>query len=101
MPIYPHDHERNFAHDGPFHCLAWRRQKPAITVAFYALEARETLFDIVTEVTGARLTVSYTRVGGVTQDLPAGFAERVRKAFCGFAPLWLTGPVTLEEPHFH
>ena len=45
------------------------------------LEARETLFDFVTEVTGARLTVSYTRVGGVTQDLPAGFADRSREAF--------------------
>jgi len=53
----------------------------AISVAFYALEARETLFDIVTAVTGARLTVSYTRVGGLTQDLPAGFAERVLSAF--------------------
>src|SRR5215510_1975017 len=53
----------------------------ALSVAFYALEARETLFDIVTAVTGARLTVSYTRVGGVTQDLPAGFAERIRNAF--------------------
>lgn len=65
-----------------FTCLGMAAAEAgAISVAFYALEARETLFDIVTEVTGARLTVSYTRVGGVTQDLPAGFAERVRKAF--------------------
>lgn len=65
-----------------FTCLGMAAaESGAISVAFYALEARETLFDIVTAVTGARLTVSYTRVGGLTQDLPAGFAERVQNAF--------------------
>jgi len=53
----------------------------AISVGFYMLEARETLYDLVTAVTGARLTVSYDRVGGVTQDLPEGFADQVRSAF--------------------
>lgn len=65
-----------------FTCLGMgAAEAGALSVAFYALEARETLFDIVTAVTGARLTVSYTRVGGVTQDLPEGFAERIRSAF--------------------
>lgn len=65
-----------------FTCLGMAAAEAgAISVAFYALEARETLFDIVTAVTGARLTVSYTRVGGVTQDLPEGFAQRVQSAF--------------------
>src|SRR5581483_996253 len=65
-----------------FTCLGMAAAEAgALSVAFYALEARETLFDIVTAVTGARLTVSYTRVGGVTQDLPEGFADRVRGAF--------------------
>jgi NADH-quinone oxidoreductase subunit D len=53
----------------------------AISVGFYMLEARETLYDLVTAVTGARLTVSYARVGGVTQDLPTGFAGMVKDAF--------------------
>lgn len=53
----------------------------AISVGFYLMEARETLYDIVTAVTGARLTVSYVRVGGLTQDLPEGFAEHARSAF--------------------
>jgi NADH-quinone oxidoreductase subunit D len=53
----------------------------AISVGFYMLEARETLYDLVTAVTGARLTVSYARVGEVTQDFPAGFAEQVHSAF--------------------
>jgi NADH-quinone oxidoreductase subunit D len=53
----------------------------AISVGFYMLEARETLYDLVTAVTGARLTVSYARVGGVTQDLPESFDETVKEAF--------------------
>ncbi|MCS6925852.1 MAG: NADH-quinone oxidoreductase subunit D [Candidatus Binatia bacterium] len=53
----------------------------AISVGFYMLEARETLYDLVAAVTGARLTVSYTRVGGVTHDLPHGFADMVKDAF--------------------
>ena len=65
-----------------FTCLGMAAAEAgALSVAFYALEARETLFDIVTAVTGARLTVSYTRVGGVTQDLPDGFADWIQRAF--------------------
>ena len=65
-----------------FTCLGMAAAEAgALSVAFYALEARETLFDIVTAVTGARLTVSYTRVGGITQDLPDGFADRIQHAF--------------------
>jgi len=65
-----------------FTCLGMSAAEAgALSVAFYALEARETLFDIVTAVTGARLTVSYTRVGGLTQDLPDGFADWIQRAF--------------------
>lgn len=53
----------------------------AISVGFYMMETRELLYDLVSAVTGARLTVSYARVGGVTQDVPHGFAERVRSTF--------------------
>ena len=53
----------------------------AISVGFYLMESRETLYDLVTAVTGARLTVSYARVGGVTHDLPNDFDEHVRAAF--------------------
>lgn len=65
-----------------FTCLGMAAAEAgALSVAFYALEARETLFDIITAVTGARLTVSYTRVGGVMQDLPEGFADWVQRSF--------------------
>ncbi len=53
----------------------------AITVGFYLIEARESLMRIVEAVTGARLTISYTRIGGVKHDLPQEFAEQVAKAF--------------------
>jgi len=63
-------------------CLGMASQEVgATTVAFYLLEAREFLYDLVEAVTGARLTVSWCRVGGVTHDLPADFNERIAHAF--------------------
>ena len=52
----------------------------AFTVFLYMIKAREYLWELVEMVTGARLTVSYCRVGGVKADLPEGFAGRCRKA---------------------
>jgi len=46
----------------------------------YAIEARELLTDRVTELTGARLTTSYGRIGGMNRDLPAGWEEKVLKS---------------------
>jgi NADH-quinone oxidoreductase subunit D len=53
----------------------------AFTVMLYLMEAREHLWDLLEEVTGARLTISYGRVGGVKGDLPNGFGERMKNAF--------------------
>ena len=53
----------------------------AMTVFLYMVKAREYLWELVEKVTGARLTVSYCRVGGVKADLPEDFAEPCRKAF--------------------
>lgn len=52
----------------------------AFTVFLYMIKAREFLWELVEMVTGARLTVSYCRVGGVKGDLPEGFEDRCRKA---------------------
>jgi NADH-quinone oxidoreductase subunit D len=49
----------------------------AFTVMLYMMEARELLWELIEEVTGARLTISYGRVGGVKADLPPGFVEKV------------------------
>jgi NADH-quinone oxidoreductase subunit D len=53
----------------------------AFTVFLYMIKAREFLWELVEDVTGARLTISYGRVGGVKADLPDGFATKVGHAF--------------------
>jgi len=53
----------------------------AFTVFLYMIKAREYLWELVEEVTGARLTITYCRVGGVKGDLPEDFAEHCAKAF--------------------
>src|SRR5262245_29199327 len=53
----------------------------AFTVFLYMIKAREFLWELVEDVTGARLTISYGRVGGVKADLPDGFAAKVGQAF--------------------
>jgi NADH-quinone oxidoreductase subunit D len=53
----------------------------SFTVFLYMIKAREYLWELVEKVTGARMTVSFCRVGGVKADLPADFDEACRKAF--------------------
>ena len=53
----------------------------AFTVFLYMIKAREYLWELVEKVTGARMTISYCRIGGVKADLPADFADLCRKAF--------------------
>jgi NADH-quinone oxidoreductase subunit D len=53
----------------------------AITAGFYMIEARELLMRIIEAVTGARLTISYVRIGGLKHDLTPDFAEQVAQAF--------------------
>jgi len=45
----------------------------AMTVFLWMVKAREYLWELVEEVTGARLTTNWTRIGGNTSDLPDGF----------------------------
>jgi NADH-quinone oxidoreductase subunit D len=53
----------------------------SFTVFLYMIKAREFLWELIEEVTGARLTISYGRVGGVKADLTVGFASRTHAAF--------------------
>ncbi|WNG15966.1 NADH dehydrogenase (quinone) subunit D [Cystobacter fuscus] len=46
----------------------------------FAMEARELIMDRVAELTGARLTTSFGRVGGLNRDLPEGWIERTLKS---------------------
>jgi NADH-quinone oxidoreductase subunit D len=43
----------------------------------FFLKCREWLYELLEVVSGARLTHTYVRVGGVGKDLPAGFEERL------------------------
>jgi NADH-quinone oxidoreductase subunit D len=52
-----------------------------LTVFLYMMKARELLYELVEDVTGARLTISYGRIGGVSGDLPEGFEAKARSAF--------------------
>jgi NADH-quinone oxidoreductase subunit D len=45
----------------------------------YSIEARELIVDRITELTGARLTTSFGRVGGLERDLPVGWIAKVLK----------------------
>jgi NADH-quinone oxidoreductase subunit D len=53
----------------------------ALTAFFYPFNAREEIYDIFEEICGARFTTSYTRVGGLMQDMPPGWPAKV-KHFC-------------------
>jgi NADH-quinone oxidoreductase subunit D len=53
----------------------------------YAIEARELLVDRVTELTGARLTTTFGRVGGLNRDLPEGWTGKVLKSLDRIAEL--------------
>ncbi len=53
----------------------------AFTAFLYMIKAREFLWEVIEKVTGARLTISYGRVGGVKADLPSDFEPGVRQAF--------------------
>jgi len=46
----------------------------------YGLEARDLVTDRVTELTGARLTTSFGRIGGMNRDLPEGWKEITLKS---------------------
>ncbi len=52
----------------------------AMTVLFYAFRDRETILETMELVTGARLTPSFVRIGGLAADIPDTFLPRV-KAF--------------------
>ena len=57
----------------------------AWTPFMYTFTEREKLYTLFEELTGARFTTSYTRIGGVARDVPDGWLDRV-KSFCENLP---------------
>lgn len=53
----------------------------AMTVFLYTFTQRETIYNLCEQLTGARFTTSYTRIGGQIRDLPEGFTDQLLK-FC-------------------
>jgi len=51
----------------------------AMTVFLYTFNEREKIYNLCEQLTGARFTTSYTRVGGQIRDLPPGFVEALSK----------------------
>lgn len=59
----------------------------AWTVFLYSFTEREKLYKLFEELTGARFTTSYTRIGGLARDMPEGWTDKVL-AFCDqFLPI--------------
>jgi NADH-quinone oxidoreductase subunit D len=52
----------------------------AITPIFYAFRERETLQAVMEEVSGGRMHYMFNRVGGLKEELPAGWTGRARHA---------------------
>jgi NADH-quinone oxidoreductase subunit D len=52
----------------------------AITPIFYAFRERETLQAVMEEVSGGRMHYMFNRVGGLKEEVPAGWTRRAREA---------------------
>ncbi|HEU6447950.1 MAG TPA: NADH dehydrogenase (quinone) subunit D [Verrucomicrobiae bacterium] len=53
----------------------------AVTVFLLIFTEREKVYNLAEAISGARLTTSYTRIGGVMRDTPPGWCDQVRQ-FC-------------------
>ncbi len=62
----------------------------AMTVFLYCMREREKIMDLFELVSGARFTSSYTRIGGLANDLPPEFIPRARQFLDEL-------PVTVDE----
>ena len=61
----------------------------AVSMLWYALRERDTILDLFEMVTGQRMHTRYFQVGGVIEDIPVGFAQKLR-AFCADMPNRIT-----------
>jgi NADH-quinone oxidoreductase subunit D len=51
----------------------------ALTVFLHTFTEREKIHNLCESLTGARFTTAYTRIGGLSRDMPPGWAEQCRK----------------------
>ena len=58
----------------------------ALTVFMYTFTEREKIYNLIEQLTGARFTTSYTRVGGQVRDMPEHFDAQLRQFLKEFVP---------------
>ncbi len=58
----------------------------AFTPFLYAFREREYILDLFEQMCGARLTLSYINIGGVTWDFPPGFVDKLTEFLDYFEP---------------
>lgn len=51
----------------------------AMTLFLLTFTEREKIYNLIEALTGARFTTTYTRIGGLSRDLPSGWVEQCRK----------------------
>jgi NADH-quinone oxidoreductase subunit D len=59
----------------------------ALTVFMYTFTEREKLYTLMEQLTGARFTTSYTRIGGLARDIPDGWLGSVLKVMNELEPV--------------
>jgi NADH-quinone oxidoreductase subunit D len=59
----------------------------AMTVFLYTFQQREYIYNLSEQLTGARFTTSYTRIGGQIRDLPPNFLNDLSKFLDGLEPV--------------
>lgn len=59
------------------------------TAMLWGVEARDHYYYLFEDLVGARVTLSYCRVGGLTHDLPADFEEKFEKCAKRTEELWV------------
>jgi NADH-quinone oxidoreductase subunit D len=51
----------------------------AMTVFLHTFQEREKIYNLCEALTGARFTTTYTRIGGLSRDIPPGWTDDLRK----------------------
>ncbi|MEO8843733.1 MAG: NADH-quinone oxidoreductase subunit D [Kofleriaceae bacterium] len=69
----------------------------AFTPFLYLLKAREWLYELLEKVSGARLTHSYVRVGGVAKDLSEGFGPELSNCLDKIADVMVESEILLTN----
>ncbi len=68
-------------------CGVYAMDTGAMTVFMYTFTQREKLYTLMEQLTGARFTTSYTRIGGLQRDIPEGWLGNVRKVINEMEPV--------------